>query len=373
MIEKSSRNPAMDIIRCFALFCGVSVHFFLNSGFYDLTVQGPRMFVMVVVRSAFMVSAPLFIMLSGYLMCNKMPSRNYYCKIVKTLSIYVLASLCCQAFKGIYQGEAISVLGTVTDILAFTAAPYSWYVEMYLGLFLLIPYLNILYKNIPSKKQKQILLFILLFLTSLPDITNIYNLFDVHWWRMPSSSSSYANILPDWWINLYPITYYYLGSYFREYPLRIRKTANILAILLVCFVNGTFNYYRSYNATFIWGKWQDWGSLLNVLQTVLVFNLFAQLNDSHVGNRARSILSKASDWCFGAYLVSWIFDQYFYNQLRLLQPVIKLRFNYFILIVPLVFVFSLCLSAVLNLFYTFASTCITALSAKTKKAVHIPH
>ena len=40
------RNPAMDIIRCLAFFSVVSVHFFLNSGFYNEIIEGKQMLVM---------------------------------------------------------------------------------------------------------------------------------------------------------------------------------------------------------------------------------------------------------------------------------------------------------------------------------------
>lgn len=76
--NKRSRNPALDIVRCVALFSVVGVHFFLNSGFYDEIVQGERMYVMTVVRSACMICVPLFMLLSGYLMRTRKPSSRYY-------------------------------------------------------------------------------------------------------------------------------------------------------------------------------------------------------------------------------------------------------------------------------------------------------
>ena len=36
--EKKCRNLNIDLIRCFAIFSVVSVHFFLNNGFYEETI-----------------------------------------------------------------------------------------------------------------------------------------------------------------------------------------------------------------------------------------------------------------------------------------------------------------------------------------------
>ena len=55
------------------------------------------------------------------------------------------------------QQKELTVTDMVFKLLDFTGAPYSWYIEMYLGLFLLIPFLNILYNNLASQRHKQIL------------------------------------------------------------------------------------------------------------------------------------------------------------------------------------------------------------------------
>ena len=89
--ENKKRSVSMDIIRCFALLFVVSVHFFLNNGFYDVPVYGARMYIMTLMRSFFMICVPLFMILSGYLMCNKKLGKGYYKKIIYILGIYLFA------------------------------------------------------------------------------------------------------------------------------------------------------------------------------------------------------------------------------------------------------------------------------------------
>lgn len=145
------RNPAMDFIRCFAFFSVVSVHFLLNNGFYSQELIGKRMYLMTCMRHFFMVCVPLFLMLTGYLMRKKTLSKEYYLKGSKTISIYILACLVWYLFYTIIQGKTISALQWCANVLRFNAGRYAWYIEMYLGLFLLIPFLNILYNNIEEK------------------------------------------------------------------------------------------------------------------------------------------------------------------------------------------------------------------------------
>ena len=99
---------------------------------------------------------------------------------------------------------------------------------MYIGLFLLIPFLNIIYNNLKSQKHKQILVWTLFCLTILPSMFNIFNFETSHWWAVPSSSDIFSKIVPAWWINFYPITYYFVGCYLREYGLKIKtKTFDV--------------------------------------------------------------------------------------------------------------------------------------------------
>ena len=62
----------------------------------------------------------------------------------------------------------------------------------------------------------------------------------------------------------------------------------------------------------------------------------------------RKLLKTASGWVFGAYLVSWIFDQTAYPQLISAVPEMPMRLKYYFLIVPWVYACSLVLSGVLD-------------------------
>ena len=83
------RNSSIDIIRLVALFGVVGVHFFLNTGFYEIQVSGAKLFFAITVRSFFMYCVPLFIMITGYLMNKKTLSRN----IIRGLPILILHTL----------------------------------------------------------------------------------------------------------------------------------------------------------------------------------------------------------------------------------------------------------------------------------------
>lgn len=358
-MEKRQRNYSLDLIRSIALFTVVSVHFFKWNGFYSQPIVGKRMFVMLLMRTAFMVCVPLFILLTGYLMERKKLSRQYYTGITKTLGIYVLSSIACTLFKWLYLHKKYKLIDILFDLLGFSGAEYAWYVNMYIGLFLLIPFLNSIYQNLISKKQKQILLLTLLFLTVAPSVLNIYNFRTTGWWQQPSLSTKYAQIIPNWWGRVYPITYYFFGCYLKEYGLKLKKGTNLFLLFLTIFFQTLFMYYRSYATTFMKGAYEGWSALPTVISAILFFNLLKNVDLSQENIVIKKIIKQISDLSFGAYLLSFIFDKIFYPILNNHVPFVTDRLNYYPLVVPLIFVCSLIASYVVNILYTLLAKAIS--------------
>lgn len=346
-MESAKRSPAADLIRILAFFSVVAVHFFLNNEFYTQIVEGERMFVMTIMRSFFIICVPLFLTLSGYLLRKKELGKKYYKRIGKIIITYLLASFLCVFYSAFFLKQDLTVKKVILDILNFMAAPYSWYIEMYLGLFLLIPFLNIVYNKL-SKKQKLLLILTFVILTALPSVLNIYNFDLLGWWTQPSLSPDTNKLIPAWWQTLYPITYYYIGCYLSEYGLKINKVLNLALIIVLTVLSGSFCYWRSYKSVFVWGAWCDYQSLFNVILTLLVFALIINTDFEKMPVFLSKFIQKISGLCLGGYLVSWIFDQELYPRLLAKVPSMPHRLEYFIIIVPIVFVLSLLASYALS-------------------------
>lgn len=347
-MELTKRNPAVDLIRILAFFFVVSVHYLLHNGFYSAPVAGIRMYIMVLMRSLFIICVPLFLTLSGYLSWKKQLQKSYYKKIGKIIVTYILACLLCVIYSVAFLGEGFSVKNTVLGIFGFEAAPYSWYIEMYLGLFLLIPFLNIVYHALPSQKAKLWLIITLVLLTALPSVVNVYNFESLSWWTSPSSSSTTNQLMPAWWVSIYPITYYYIGCYLRQYGLKLKKAFLLALIVLVTVLSGTFYFWRFHNTAFVQSWWNTNNSLFAVILTVLVFALFMNIKTDRFPRWLSVFLQKVSGLCLGAYLISWIFDKALYGILLQKVPNASHRIEYFLVVVPAVFVLSLAASYLLS-------------------------
>lgn len=354
---KKTRNPALDIIRIFALFCVVSLHFFLYSGYYVIPLVDGNLFFSTLARTFFMICVPLFLLLTGYLMRNKKASKEYYLKLIRIVGEYLLASLFCMACLAFHHGTSLIdtiqiFLSQLLGILSFEAAEYGWYVEMYIGLFLFIPYLNILYNGLQGKQAKQRLIITMLLLSGIPEVLNSIS-FSLPWTMMYNDPSEGLKLFPAGWSSVYPITYYFIGAYLSEYPLQLSKAKHILLLMMSNLIAGTIGYIKSTGSIYVWGSWQTHESLFVVIQAVLVFGFFLQLDVSRIGTRGQKLLALVSDLCFSAYLVSSVFDKLIYRLAGFRGGNIGYKSSLYFLLVPLVLLCSLISAFILVYIYKF--------------------
>ncbi|MBQ6153224.1 MAG: acyltransferase family protein [Ruminococcus sp.] len=367
---EKSRMIAPDILRLFACFSVISIHFFLNSKFYDAPIDSFNMYVMLIARLFFSTCVPLFMILTGYLMCNKTLSKKHYAKGMKVVWMYLLSTLVIVIYR-LYIGHTLqNWMDVLWGTLRFNAAPYAWYVEMYLGLYLLIPFLNILYHNINSKRWKVILIITCFALNSLPQIINVYNFVQSGWWSDPSSSTDYQKLIPQWWMYGYPVTYYFIGCYLREYGLNINRW--IRRGMLVLSLAAYFFYcmWRASGKSFPWGQWTGWEFPLTMFNAAIIASLVLEKEFRRTPSVLAKVISYLSGLSLPAFLVSYIFDTVYYPILNnSVQKIPDRMWGYF-WIVPAVFFSSIAVSIVIDLVYRFF--CFLFRSVKKPKKDLIP-
>lgn len=346
----SKRNSTLDIVRIASVLLVMMVHFFLYTGFYSEPMVGSKMFLMCFMRTFFSACVPMFLLLSGYLMSKKTISKKYFFGISKTLITYVMAGIACIIYKASYLKQTYTTKSAILSFFDFSAANYAWYIEMYIGLFFLIPFLNLIYNNLQTKKQKQLLVVIMVCLTAVPTLFNVYNLNTPSWWLSPSSSDIFNAILPDWWIGFYPVTFFFTGAYLKEYGLQLKTKTVAFLLILTTLAFTVFNFWRSYGTGFITSYYAYWYGFQPYVTAVLLFELLNRIKCDKLPDAGKYVLWKISDLVLCMYLVSYIFDSYIYEKLCENVPVMQDRLNYFIPCVLFVFVCSLALSFIIHLF-----------------------
>lgn len=210
-----TRDLKLDVVRSFAIMGVLICHSF---GFIELSV--PQDFV----RLIGLTGVPLFLILTGYLN-HKKTLDDYYVKgkwtsCLRVLVAYVLlGSICFVVDRHFYPEHSLSFKSWNLELLQFKLTPYAWYIEMWIGLFFLTPILNIVVKNMDDKQERYIIIT-LLCLSSLAAFLNRNGM----------------NVIPNFWVNLYPVTLYFIGVWLSRHQLKI-KSAILLALSFVVLIS----------------------------------------------------------------------------------------------------------------------------------------
>lgn len=226
------RVAGLDIIRALAIVCVIGGHYFINTDFNSTPFNTPLMFGLGMLQTFTLIGVPLFLLLTGYLNINKIvPDKKYFKGIWRVIIAYVVFSILTIVFRKYYLGESRSTIKWILSIFSFQAIPYSWYIEMWIGLFLLTPFLNKLWHACDDKRHRQILIAVLFLTAALPDFTNRYGL----------------HLLPGYWVNAtYPLLCFFLGTYIRTYQPSFSGKKLGTVIICLCLINPILSNILAY-------------------------------------------------------------------------------------------------------------------------------
>lgn len=288
------RNTNLDLIRTFALLMVLTVHTFLNNGYYSTPVTTPAAIAGTCVRQFAMVCVPLFLLLTGYLQGTKelTLSKKYLCKLTKVLVPYAIITVLTYGVMHLTGGLGDRTF--LSMLLGCEDNGYSWYIEMYVGLYLLMPFLNAGWRHLPDKSAKSKVILAFLVVSFAPTLIRPFGI-----------------SVPDYWTYLYPLAYYLTGAYLREYGLSFtsKRCAIIVAwssalhfaMAIAFFRDDMFSPNNGYNNLFCF------------INAVMVFTIMLRIDTNKMKERNRKFWAMVADAVLPAYLVSYITDAFLYT------------------------------------------------------------
>ena len=304
------KRSDLDLIRCLAIFFVIIVHGLSYIGFYELTDPSIVLYFYHTLRVIVISCVPLFLLLTGYLSGGKKYTFNaaYLKKPIRLLVIYILCAAVCSIPK-LIKGEIGSVF---IALLEFKAAPYAWYLAMYLGLYLMIPFLNafLLANNVDYG------LPVLVALVVLPTVTNNLNLGTIEWWN--GNKEQATQILPNYWDELYPIMYYLIGYKLKVNDAIVYRLKNKKVLLGSVLVFSTVNYFKNLGNPFSWDWATSYGGYQCLIVSVMIFCIFLGLKIEN--QKFDCAVHSIAKYSFGMYLISWPIDIVVYKIANSLLP-----------------------------------------------------
>lgn len=314
----------LDLVRDIAIFFVIAGHFFtLYTDFYNSPFCGFSMFIQTFFLPLFYTGVPLFLLLTGYLNKDKTVSWHYYKSCIRVLLAYLFFAILTVFFRKFYLGEEFTWLEWCLKIVDFTVIPYAWYIELWIGLFLMIPFLNYLYKSLPDKRVKLVLIGILILITLIPDWVNRFGF----------------QLLPGFWTICFPITYYYMGSFIAEYKPEIKKYVLLGIITVMCLFTPVLNSILHPGLPIISFYREISGIFVAVMAVVVFLSLYQTKTSSGL---VKAVSSKISILSLDMFLFSYMVDSVVYPYFKDLFFIDQTQFGkFFFVIVPIVFVLSL--------------------------------
>lgn len=363
--DKPKRLSGIDILKIFAAFLVVSVHFFLYSGFYGAPITDTKDIFPICMRWFSYTCVPLFMITTGYLMKNKTLSKKYYLGLIRIVVIYIIVSIICAVFDHYHFMKEFTAWTFIKGLFMFTDASYSWYVQYYICMFVLIPFVNLAFNNLKSRNQKLIMLISVFAVSSLS--YSFFIGFDV---------DTQLKLFPQYFNNCYPFAYYVAGCYIREFPpKRCLRNKLIFAVGLLASLSwlSITTYIQSldntdYNNAFLSWHYNDYGTWPVCFASLFIFLL---LFDITVNNKVvAKILQIFGDATLGSYLVSYVFDQYYYAEFSATYLTMDERLAHAPIIILKVFMSAMGAALVMHNFYNLCDSQIRKLCGriKSKKA-----
>ncbi len=348
--RNKTRSAGLDIVRTIACLSVIASHYFLYTEFNSYHFSGVSMFLQGMLASI-VVGSDLYMILTGFLCCNKVLGRDFYLSGVKVLLSYVFFSLVTIVVNIHVFHTGMTWMSGLAGILSFSTIPYAWYIEMWIGLFLLAPFLNIWYKALPSKRVKLYLIGLLFALTALPDFFNRYGLY----------------IVPKYWENVYPLAFYFSGCFIREYRPQIPRRILWTTLLAIILISPSVTLLIGHD-TFLHFIGDRNGIFIATLALCIFLAFYGRDVKSKFLKGLFKIISLRS---LDIFLCSAIFDYYLYplfqEHFYVDQPQYGL---FYFIIVTLIFVICFIIASLKRVVFDFIGHCLRAMDVNIALQSH---
>ena len=296
-VEEKSLSPrretGIDLFRLLGLLFVNGLHAYLYNGFYSQPQVGVSIWLANSFRWLFFGCNGMFMLLTGYLKTTKALNKGYFRGLVTVLMGYVLTCVISYPIRYFLLGENDGF--SVWLERFFTFSNYAWYVEMYIGLILVSPVLNLALDRMQTQKEIWLLTGCVLLVTTLPTVTPL-------------------KLLHDWWTGMYPLGYYMIGAAIRRTKPNIPPAAGLLGAALCAMGMGLASLLTTNGGVFNDGFQQ--GGYGGFWTTLMVTCLFLGVYRFQAGPRTAKVLSFCAGGVFEGYILSRLWDVWVYKTVR---------------------------------------------------------
>ena len=275
-----TRDANIELLRVI-MACGVVVLHYNGSVAFSHVAQGSaNYFILLLLEGLFICAVNLFMLISGYYLSVTKQRRAV--KVLDLLIQVMVIGVMKYLLNSLLSGESIRVKS-----LFFSAIPNSYFVTLYLAVYLFSPYINLALEHL-SQKQFRLLLGLSLILFSVwPTMLDIvkavgYDVAGMYTTNTAGSQSGYS------FLNF--ALMYLIGAYLRRFgSTQMQQTGRLVIGLIGCAA-----------LIFIWQLFlpetaRSYCNPLVIWEAVLFFRLFQKVKTE---SKVVKTLAKATFTCY---------------------------------------------------------------------------
>lgn len=299
--KKIERNSNFELMRIISMFLIVVWHFIIHSHLLDRTSGTLNLFLnFIFIVIAIHVNS--FVLISGYFQYNKKFKQKKLISLISTTWFYKLIYALIFCITGITFISKVDLLFFIQPLnFTYNFGEFYWFINMYIFLYLLSPFINKLLGVLKQKEHKRLIIILFIMLSIIPSLTLNSTL--------ENSGYTIASF----------VMLYIIGAYFGKYNLKenfhfknysknkyqiIILSLFVVSILLSFSMKIFADYFHSFDhpifkyISSVFGSTTiNFSAPALVIESVLYLLLFETFNFKN------KFINKISSLTFGIYLV----------------------------------------------------------------------
>lgn len=165
---KKVRQSNLELLRILAMLGVVILHYnneSVGGGFAHVEAGSANRYALYAVESLFICAVNVFVMLSGYFSCTsqKRPAAKVFALLLQ-VSVFRV---------GVYLMSAILSGSFPLGSLLYSVVPVNYYVILYVALYIISPYINILLNRLDRKQLKRLVLLAVVLFSVYPTAVDV--------------------------------------------------------------------------------------------------------------------------------------------------------------------------------------------------------
>lgn len=252
------KNMGIELLRILAMLMVLGLHFINHGNVINNLekISDLNKMLVILLEGMCIVAVNVFVLISGYNLYEKKFNKNRIINII--IKVWII-NLVMSFIMLIFNLVKLDIKSLIYFIFPILTQEY-WFVNSYIYLLLLMPFINKLIKNMDKKEHQQLLIILLILNSIISCIT-----------KNPVALSSGYSL--TWFINLYLI-----GAFIKKYKINIPKMESGMIYLINSFVL-LFSFlllYKIFNIDMA-RKLFAYNNILVLISSISLFLLFINI------------------------------------------------------------------------------------------------